>query len=181
MVTSYLILSSPFFRNQMVFRSLASSVTPVCCGSWVRTCKSFQLHGSSKVKDQVGIVPTFAQRLMIDTAITFWSQGSEKLRHLLQFTQMECGRDLTEVRFSRLARKPSLLILIIILYLQVQGICMMLGRRPPWLSSVPQPGLVFAPKEAQGSFFPKQWAIFPKTHIVVKKKKKVWRNICFNS
>lgn len=72
-------LCSTFLRNQKVFHGLASSVVWVCGCSGVDTGKSFRLHSSSKMKDNVCIV-TDEYKHIINTVITLRSWGSERLK-----------------------------------------------------------------------------------------------------
>lgn len=146
------------------------------CGcSSVHTGEAFQLYSSSQVKDQVGIVTNISQTLIIDTTNSFLGWGSESLRHLPQFIQLESRRDSTEIWFARLFRKLSLLIPVTFSNL-LWGTCTDLEFRPPWLASVLQLALVFIPIEVH--FSPKQWAASPKTQIM---EKNVATNAYFNS
>lgn len=94
------VLCSTFFRNRR--RSIVRPHLWSECGcSSVHTSESFQLYSSSQVKDQVGIVTSISQTLVTDTTNSFRGRGSERLRHLPQFIQLESSRrDSTEIRFA---------------------------------------------------------------------------------
>lgn len=65
------------------------------CAS-VHTGEAFQLYSSSQVKDQVGIITNISQTSQTYTNNSFLGWGSERLRHLPQFIQLESRRDSTE-------------------------------------------------------------------------------------